>query len=147
MPIHVKRLILVFALFVGIMIVLIQLLTPKSFKQFGHYRGDALKEIADKEPKYVGSQTCAMCHDSLSTVKDSSFHKSINCETCHGPGNKHAEDPVLNKIEKPVGRAFCIRCHAKNPARPEKIIKQINAIEHNKGEVCITCHNPHNPWQ
>jgi len=147
MPLQVKRLLLVFGFFIGSMIVLIHFLTPDSFYQFGHYRGKALDEISNHEAKYVDVKSCAMCHDSIAAVKDSSFHKSINCETCHGPGYKHIEDPEKNKMDKPQDREFCIICHAKNPARPQKEIKQIDAVEHNKGEVCITCHNPHKPWE
>ena len=145
MPVQVKRLLLAFALFIGIMLVLKYILTPESWREFGAYRGNALIEIADKEAKFVQMETCAVCHDSIAGLKIQSNHKSLQCEICHGPGYKHAEEPENNDMESPRGRQFCLRCHTKNAASPQNIIKQIDAVEHNEGEECITCHNPHQP--
>jgi len=147
MPIQIKRLLLVFAFFIALMLVIRYFLKPDSWGKMGPYRYEALKEIANKEPKYVDLASCEMCHDTIVKIKIEGEHKSINCQTCHGPGYKHINEPDTSNIEKPKGREFCVRCHAKNSARPENIVKQIDAIEHNKGEVCITCHNPHKPWQ
>jgi hypothetical protein len=145
MPIQIKRLIAAFAIFISLSLVLIYFLTPESWGEFGPYRGISLNEIANQEPKYSDKESCSMCHDSIVSLKTGGEHKSITCETCHGPGYKHVNEPEKNKMEKPEGREFCVRCHAKNAARPKNIIKQIDAIEHNKGEVCISCHNPHKP--
>lgn len=127
------------------MLVLKYFLTPESWREYGPYRGNALLEIAEKEAKYVEMETCAMCHDSIAEIKTQGNHKSIQCEICHGPGYKHADDPENNKMELYQGRQFCLRCHTKNAASPKNIIKQIDAVEHNEGEECITCHNPHQP--
>jgi len=145
MPLQVKRLLLAFAVFIGIMLVLKYLLTPESWREYGPYRGNALIEIADKEAKYVQMETCAMCHDSIAEIKTQGSHQSIQCEICHGPGYKHADDPENNNMELNHDRQFCLRCHTKNAASPKNIIKQIDAVEHNEGEECITCHNPHQP--
>ncbi len=149
MPTHIKRLIFVFAFILVLMLFLKYYFTPKSFGEYGHYRAAALKEIAEKEPKYADAKDCAMCHDSIANLKSQGEHKSINCQTCHGPGYLHENDPSPSNIEIPQKeniRKFCTRCHAKNASRPQNVIRQVDAIEHNKGEVCITCHNPHNPW-
>lgn len=145
MPIQVKRLLLAFAIFIGMMLVLKYYLTPESWREYGPYRGNALKEISSKEAKYVQMETCAMCHDSIAEIKIQGMHKSIQCETCHGPGFKHADDPENNDLEIHQDRQFCLRCHTKNAASPQNVIKQIDAVEHNEGEECITCHNPHQP--
>lgn len=151
MPLQVKRLLLAFALFIGLMLAMKYFLTPKSWGEFGHYRGLALKEIADKEPKYLGSKSCVSCHDTIATLQMDGEHKSINCETCHGPGYKHNKEPEKNKLGKLLGktggREFCVKCHAINAARPKNIIKQIDIVEHNQEEACINCHNPHKPWE
>lgn len=143
MPIQIKRLLLAFAIFIGIMLVLKYLLTPESWREYGPYRGNALIEIADKEAKYVQTETCAICHDSIAGIKTQGMHQSVQCEICHGPGYKHADDPENNHMELNRDRKFCLRCHTKNTASPQNIIKQIDAVEHNEGEECITCHNPH----
>lgn len=145
MPVQVKRLLLAFALFIGLMLVLKYFLTPESWREYGPYRGKALTEISSKEAKYVEMETCAMCHDSIAAIKTQSVHQSLQCEICHGPGYKHADDPENNKMELPQERQLCLRCHTKNAASPQNIIKQIDAVEHNEGEACITCHNPHQP--
>jgi hypothetical protein len=144
MPVQVKRLLLAFAIFIVMMLVLKYYLTPESWREYGPYRGKALTEISDRTVTYVQMETCAMCHDSIAEIKTQSMHKSIQCEVCHGPGNMHADDPDNNKMELLSG-PFCLRCHTKNAARPENIIKQIDAAEHNVGEECLTCHNPHQP--
>ena len=149
MPVQVKRLLLVFAVFIGIMFVLKYLLTPESWREYGPYRGNALTEISGNEIKFVQMETCAACHDSIADLKTHGLHISIQCEICHGPGYKHADEanePENNDMEIPEGSQICLRCHTKNAASPKNIIKQIDAVEHSEGEECITCHNPHQPW-
>ncbi|MCF6170833.1 MAG: hypothetical protein L3J66_07655 [Bacteroidales bacterium] len=146
MPLQIKRLMLAFAVFIGLMLGLKYFLTPDSWREYGPYRGKALTEIADKVPKYVDMETCAMCHDSIAELKNQGLHKLIQCELCHGPGYLHVEDDENNKMKIPEGSGVCIECHAKNAARPDKIIKQVDVAEHSEGEECINCHNPHEPW-
>ncbi|MFK5857612.1 MAG: hypothetical protein QM503_15895 [Bacteroidota bacterium] len=146
MPLQVKRLLLVFAVLIGVMIGLKYLLTPDSWREYGAYRGNALIEIADKQPKYVDMETCAMCHDSIAELKLQGEHLKIQCELCHGPGYLHVEDEDNVDMEIPKGNDICMRCHTINAASPKKIIKQIDAVEHSEGEDCINCHNPHEPW-
>ena len=146
MPLQVKRLLVVFALFFGMMLLLKFFLTPDSWREYGAYRGNAITEIADQEAKFIQTETCAMCHDSITALRDAGDHKTLQCEICHGPGYLHIDDQEANEMEIPIGRDFCIRCHEKNSSRPENVIKQVDAVEHNKGENCITCHNPHQPW-
>jgi hypothetical protein len=145
MPLQVKRLLLVFAVLIAASISLKYFLTPESFGEYGHYRGNALREIASKEAKYVQIDDCSMCHDSIAELKSSGVHAPLQCEVCHGPGFKHIEDET-NKMEIPQDGQFCMRCHTINAASPKKVIKQIDAVEHAEGEDCITCHNPHQPW-
>lgn len=146
MPVQVKRLLLVFAFFITISIILIYFLTPRSFGEFGHYRGKALEEIASKNLKYIQMDDCAMCHDSIAELKSSGLHAPLQCEVCHGPGYLHIEDEETNRMEIPEEGQFCMRCHTINIAKSKNVIKQIDAIEHAEGEDCITCHNPHQPW-
>jgi len=145
MPLQLKRLLLVFALLIGSMLAMKYFLTPESWREFGPYRGDAITEIRDKEVKFVQMDDCAMCHDSIAELKNGGVHVSLQCELCHGPGYKHIEDETID-MEIPEDGQFCIRCHEKNAARPQDVIKQVDAVEHSEGEECIICHNPHQPW-
>lgn len=135
-----------FAIFIAMMLVLKHFLTPDSWREYGPYRGKALEEIGSRQAKLVEMETCAMCHDSIAALKSQSKHASIECENCHGPGYLHIDEPEENPLEVLKDGSLCLRCHLKNPARPSEIIKQIDPAEHNTGEQCITCHNPHSPW-
>ena len=146
MPVQIKRLLIVFAILIAISVILKFFLTPESFGEYGHYRGKALVEIADKTPKFVQMDDCIMCHDSIGELKNSGVHAVLQCEVCHGPGFKHIEDEELNKMEIDKSSDLCMHCHTINAASPKKIIRQIDAAEHAEGEECITCHNPHQPW-
>lgn len=145
MPIQIRRLIIAFAAFIGLMFVLKYFLTPESWREYGPYRGNALIEIADQVPKFVDKETCAMCHDSIAEFKNQGNHISLQCELCHGVGYLHVDDPEQNHMEIINNATLCLRCHLKNPARSEDVIKQIDPAEHGEGEDCITCHNPHQP--
>ena len=59
--------------------------------------------------EYVGTETCAACHDeafkSFSDTKHGKLgdvkswkDKVQGCESCHGPGKKHSEDPTIANI-------------------------------------------------
>jgi len=145
MPVQIRRLIVAFTLFIGVMLFMKYLLTPESWREYGPYRGKALEEIADQVPKFQQMETCAMCHDSLAEEKSQGHHVSIQCEICHGAGNLHSDDPEANPLEINDAPGLCLRCHLLNPARPESVIKQVDPADHGEGENCISCHNPHLP--
>ena len=54
MPPQIKRLLPLFALFIGLFLLVRHLLIPESFGEFGHYRGNSLGENADKPLHYAG---------------------------------------------------------------------------------------------
>jgi len=145
MPLHIKRLIVLFVILITSFLVARHFLIPESFGQFGHYRGLALDEVKAQEAKYLGDAVCADCHEDIMDLKLSDLHAKISCETCHGPGWKHIEEPEPGQFNIPEGRDFCGSCHSINPARPD-FIKQVNLREHNPEANCNECHNPHAPW-
>jgi len=164
MPLHIKRLILVFALFIALFLVLRHFLVPESFGQYGHYRGKALEEIASREVHHVGVNACASCHDTIVNLKASGLHETLTCEGCHGAGYLHVKSPKTEKLFIPTKvRDFCGVCHQKNAARGKDQVKQIDLKLHPvhvipqhpnvnlnrpKNEIkCTECHNPHEPWQ
>lgn len=146
MPLHIKRLLLVFAIFIALFLVARHFLVPESFGKYGHYRANALDESAKLEIHYAGQQACFECHQDIEDLKAQDVHSSIHCETCHGPGQKHVVSSEASDIFKPSGRDFCGSCHKKNAARLKDAVFQVDLTEHNIGKNCTECHNPHQPW-
>ena len=117
---------------------------PHSFGQYGHYRGAAISETADHPLHFAGHGTCETCHTDVAQTKAAGKHAGLNCEACHGPQAKHADDPANVDPGKPDTAVLCVRCHAQSAARP-KDFPQVNAEEHSGGAPCGTCHQPHRP--
>jgi len=148
MPKQLRVLLLIFTVFVIIFLIVRRLLIPDSFGEFGHYRGDALIENADKEMIYAGKAACIDCHSDINDMLLSDMHVNLSCEGCHGPGMKHADSMETSDIIKNGTREHCGRCHAIIPARQSSVITQINIKEHYiEIDKCIECHNPHQVWE
>ena len=125
-------------------IVTIRSVIPAAFKERGLQKAAAIEREKAKPTQYVGAVTCASCHASEFETKSAGYHKNLSCETCHGPGRQHVENPGEVKPPAPRDRKFCPTCHTYNPSR-QMGFPQINPITHNPVEPCITCHQPHDP--
>ncbi len=136
--------IFVFAFFV--FLVARHFYVPKSFGEYGHYRGNAIGEIAALPVHFAGHQACEQCHTDEAAKKMSGKHAHVNCEACHGALAQHAnaDDPSTVKPVLPDTAVLCVRCHTASAARP-KGFPQVNPAEHSQGMPCETCHNPHSP--
>ena len=146
MPPQLTRLFIIFAGLGVMFIVVTWVAEPSSFGWYGHYRADALAELAARPPRYVPRDACAECHEEQATHHKDGVHAKITCQACHGPGDKHLEEPSTENIEKPVAAQFCLRCHGANYARP-KNFPQIVVAEHTDGKACNVCHIVHNPGE
>jgi len=141
---HLLRLAAVFVVAVLIFLVIRAALVPKGFGKLGHYRSEALAEIAAKPINYAGHQACETCHSDIVDVKSKGKHAGVNCESCHGPLAKHAEDPASVQPAKLEAISLCPRCHTANAAKP-KSFPQVIPEDHSGGVPCDTCHKPHTP--
>ncbi len=120
------------------------LLTPSSFREYGWYRGAALRELATRDRVYAGKKACEECHSDEYQKLLKHEHKSLSCESCHGPGEAHVENPDNPDVKMAVLHySLCLRCHEANPSRP-KWHKQIVSKNHYPGK-CTECHLPHSP--
>ncbi|OFX20756.1 MAG: hypothetical protein A2033_03460 [Bacteroidetes bacterium GWA2_31_9] len=146
MPIQLRRLLLAFAIFIALFLVVRYFLVPDSYGELGAYRSLSLKENEEPIAKFVGVETCEMCHDTIVKAKASDVHQKLQCEVCHGPGYLHMENPETVKMIIPTEREHCGKCHELNAAKKSKIA-QVNLAEHNVENKCIDCHNPHMPWE
>jgi hypothetical protein len=138
----------IFLLAVGIVasyLVARYFLTPPSFREYGWYRGAALMELATRDRAYAGKKACEECHSDEYQKLIKHEHKGLACESCHGPGEAHSNDPKPENIQK-SSFAICLRCHEANPSRP-KWHKQIVSKNHYTGSKCTECHVPHSPLE
>ena len=141
---HIFRLAGVFAVGVLLFLILRGFLVPKSFGEYGHYRGNALAEIAARPVNFAGHETCETCHSDVLDKKKTGKHAHVNCEACHGPLAKHADDPTSVTPAKLDTAVLCVRCHEANAAKP-KSFPQVVSADHSTGLPCDTCHQPHSP--
>lgn len=111
------------------------------------------KSALHAQAEYVGQETCEACHDDLSKKFSSNPHsrlammhggKGATCESCHGPGKAHSEDPsdptkifrFTTASAKQVDET-CLGCHVKS--HPE-----FKSSAHAKANVsCTNCHSVH----
>ena len=142
MPKHIVRLITLIAAALVVALVAPHLLTVKSFYRFGHYRANAVPEIAAREPVYQTPRYCYGCHTARRAQWSAGSHKTVICEVCHGPAQGH---PQNGKLPIPSDTVrLCTQCHEAMPGRPHTQ-PQIQVAEHSGGQQCTVCHNPHSP--
>jgi DmsE family decaheme c-type cytochrome len=119
----------------------------------------AAKAAAPKDEtpaEYVGSDTCQGCHEDIFAAFQKNPHHEVEtekkykfdtraCESCHGPGSKHAESADAADIRNPArlkpadADRDCLKCHLNKPT-------QVGRIQgsHSRNEVaCVACHSVH----
>ena len=140
---HLARLAAVMLIVFAAFVIVRTAIVPKSFGQYGHFRGAAIAEIASKPIVHAGHQNCETCHTDVFEKKGQGKHVVIACEACHGGLANHADDPSIHptKLEAVV---VCSRCHEENSAKP-KWFPQVMTADHANGLACDSCHQPHTP--
>jgi len=141
---HLIRLAAVMAIAVLAFVVLRAAVVPRSFGQYGHYRGAAIAEIAARPVAFAGHDVCEACHTDVVDQKKLGRHVVVPCEACHGALAKHADDPASVTPAKLDTAVVCARCHEANAAKP-KGFPQVATADHSGGLACDTCHQPHRP--
>src|SRR5687767_13967675 len=105
-------------------------LTIGSVSQRATGAGYAAETITSADDDYVGSETCAACHDaqfkSFDGTKHGKLHtisswkgKVVGCESCHGPGKAHVESSgdvtkiiSFKRMDAKTASETCLACHA-----------------------------------
>ncbi len=104
---------------------------------------------------YVGTETCATCHEDAQREFNLSTHSRIDmrdipegmaqgCEMCHGPGSVHVEngggkDNIMSPRKNPE---LCFSCHTDK--RAEFRLPFHHPVTEGK-MACADCHNSHGP--
>ncbi len=106
---------------------------------------------------YVGSETCATCHEDRDKEFKQTAHsklvhekswkgKVVGCESCHGPGKEHVEAggdktkirTFQGETSKQVSDS-CLTCHSGREEHSNYL-----RGEHWRNDVgCTDCHTPH----
>lgn len=89
-----------------------------------------------QQPEKVGAEMCVTCHEDKAKWVAKSPHK--DCESCHGPGSKHAESADKSAIRLPAS-LNCLACHRGQPSQAGRI-----QGAHARNQVgCASCHSIH----
>jgi hypothetical protein len=172
---HLFRFAGLFVLAFLVFLVVRHYVVPKSFGQYGHYRGAAIGEITQHPAKFAGHEACETCHSDVAEKKKAGKHAHVSCEACHGAIFEPlpvAEQPrpnlyqrALALIVRPIPPDPPLLRHAEDPsvklvlpdtavlcarchaasAAKPKGFPQVVPAEHSQGLPCETCHNPHSP--
>jgi hypothetical protein len=148
---------------------------PKSFGQYGHYRGAAIGDLAAHPAKFAGHEACETCHSDVADTHAKGAHAHVNCEACHGALYQRLSVPAQPKpnlyerfaalIVKPVPPDPPILLHADDPVsvipvKPDTAVLCVRchaasaAKPRNFPQIvvadhypapCESCHNPHSP--
>jgi len=107
-------------------------------------------------PGYAGDETCRICHPDKWDLFARNAHfkvivspkpveQSFGCESCHGPGEAHAEKGDRSRISRIEGREasqvldVCLSCHSKDFGRAN-----VRRSTHSTNDVaCTSCHSIH----
>lgn len=144
MPQQVIRLLILFLIFGGLLLVARLYLVPETFGELGHYRAAAVEANAARPLVYAGHEECVPCHPDIVEKHDAARHQTVACEVCHGAAAAHTQSPLEHKPPAPRQRGYCPLCHGYDPSRPTGF-PQIDPVAHNPVQPCFTCHDPHAP--
>ena len=144
---HLKRAVALLVIAIIGFIAVRSVFVPESFEQYGWYRANSVKDNMNFSIGYAGSASCGEenCHKDLYSTWADSRHKTVNCETCHGPSQNHVTNVRIMPEPANDSRAYCGLCHYERAARPSNF-PQVDPEIHGENLNCTYCHNPHKPW-
>lgn len=117
------------------------------------WRAGASQAPAAASGDFVGSETCAGCHEDVakkfagnphSRLAEEHGKSGVTCESCHGAGKAHVDgggdkSKIFNPATAPAGEVNkkCLGCHEGRHANFER-------SAHGEANVsCVSCHSVH----
>jgi cytochrome c553 len=155
MPKHIVRLLILIVIVATVAIAAKRFLRPDSFYQYGHYRGNAVAEIASKVPKLQGSASCQSCHKEVYDEWTAGIHRKATkdnkiqgvvikygpgCEVCHtGPaGNHPSKEPMPLSIEDQITTIT----HSEHKIHPANVPgRKLLLSPEEMRNLCLNCHD------
>lgn len=109
--------------------------------------------LAAETSDSVGGQVCAMCHSAFADGLEKTIHAKAGyfggdgatCETCHGPGGRHAASGQAAEIINPskakgeVASKACVGCHGDR----QTLQHWAGSTHDSVGIGCVGCHSVH----
>jgi DmsE family decaheme c-type cytochrome len=105
---------------------------------------------------YAGQDICVTCHEGYDTTINATKHgyarhprtpaAAQGCETCHGPGEAHTQDPEnvkLRQFDRLAATAVtdsCTTCHDRGSHA-----LWAGSQHESRNVSCVTCHSVHSP--
>lgn len=154
LPKHIVRLFLLLCFLLVMALFAKSYLTDPSFYEYGHYRSEAVPELAAPEPVFKGSAYCLGCHEQRLTDWSNNAHVVVQCEVCHGTNREVCLNPGLEHLETSKSTIpsdtikLCTTCHlalSSRPAQQPQIVLGQHPFPDEETPQCYTCHNPHSP--
>lgn len=117
------------------------------YAEYGFHPAQNARSWAALTPVYADSALCQRCHQPEFTPWVASPHRTVVCESCHGPLAAHAAEtspaaPAGSVVLARVPETICVACHEKATGRPAAF-PQVDLARHYAGASCLTCHDPH----
>ena len=142
LPHHITRLIIVFILCIA-GVVFVYSAIPNSFTDRDLHKTLTVERESAKDISFARESVCAECHEDEYALVNSSYHRNVSCQVCHGPAQAHTQDEAITP-SAPRERKLCPVCHLYDSSRPTGF-PQINPNTHNPVAPCFNCHDPHDP--
>jgi hypothetical protein len=148
---HLYRLAVVLVTgFIGFLVIK-ALATPQSWNYVVWYRGANSEEMEKLPLIHGGNDSCQSCHEEEHENLTSFGHKTLNCESCHGPlvdhvqGDKKTADAIV--MDESNGQ--CLNCHSELISRPKDFPQFTSEVRRHEAKredtSCLKCHDAHDP--
>ena len=117
------------------------------YGEYGFHPAANARSWAALPLSYADSTVCQRCHQPEYASWTKSAHRTVVCESCHGPLATHVDEtslaaPAGAVVLAAVPASICVACHEARTGRPAGF-PQVDLAQHYPGAACLWCHNPH----